>query len=522
MGEKGRPQRRGDGKLERDLGDRLTEYAESNVYPYHMPGHKRNLPASDRIGQDAGRILTQTAKIDLTEIDGFDDLHAPEGVLAEAMDKAARLYGADHCFYSVNGSTAGLLTAISAAVSRKGTLIMARNCHRSAYHGVYLRQLTPVYLYPETTGEAGIAAAVTARQVEEALCLHPEAEAVLIVSPTYDGVVADVEAIAKIVHDYGKPLIVDSAHGAHFGFHPAFPENAVRCGADYTVVSLHKTMPCLTQTALLLVNEKRADLRRVRLFERIYQSSSPSYVLMAAMDACMELVRERGSGLWDDFFADRAAFCRQTERLRFLRVIAPDGMRDGREKGDVEADLAQEPPLDVFCLDPCKILIHTAKSGLSGKALSDILREKYRLQMEMAAGDYVTAIMTCCDTKEGWERLAAALLEIDVSCKQGAGGSKERKPVYPQLETVLPLFDALDGRRETVPLEAARGRISADFINLYPPGIPIVVPGERLEETVIGLLRQFLRQGLFLQGVNGEEIAVLADADRPCRACPTG
>ena len=503
MGEKGRPQRRGDGKLERDLADRLTEYAESGVYPYHMPGHKRNLPASDRIGQDAGRILTQTAKIDLTEIDGFDDLHAPEGVLAEAMEKAARLYGADHCFYSVNGSTAGLLTAISAAVPRKGTLIMARNCHRSAYHGVYLRQLTPVYLYPETTEEAGIAAAVTARQVEEALCLHPEAEAVLIVSPTYDGVVADVEAIAKIVHAYGKPLIVDSAHGAHFGFHPAFPENAVRCGADYTVVSLHKTMPCLTQTALLLVNEKRADL-------------------MAAMDACMELVRERGSGLWDDFFADRAAFCRQTKRLRFLRVIAPDGMRKGREKEDAEAGLAQEPPLDVFCLDPCKILIHTAKSGLSGKALSDILREKYRLQMEMAAGDYVTAIMTCCDTKEGWERLAAALLEIDASCKKGAGESKEPQPVYPQLETALPLFDALDGRRETVPLEAARGRVSADFIHLYPPGIPIVVPGERLEETVIGLLRQLLRQGFFVQGVNGEEIAVLADADRPCRACPTG
>lgn len=508
-------------KTKEGLPDRLAEHIKSGGYPYHMPGHKRNLPVSDRIDRDAGQILRQAARMDITEIDGFDNLHAPEGILQEAMEKAARLYGADSAFYSVNGSTAGILTAISAAVPWGGTLIMARNCHRSVYHGIYLRRLKPVYLYPPAAGETDLAGAVSPEQVERALCQHPEAAAVLIVSPTYDGVTADVAAIAEIAHAHGKPLLVDSAHGAHFGFHPAFPESAVRCGADYTVVSLHKTMPCLTQTALLLVNAARADLRRVRMFESMYQTSSPSYVLMAAMDACMDLVQERGSGLWETFFEDRAAFYRQTERLRFLRVLSSGKTPDGREKEDTKAGAVQGSPLDGVCLDPCKILIHTAESGLSGKALSDILRERYQLQMEMAAGEYVTAIMTCCDTKEGWERLAVALLEIDASCRQGTGERKGRLPVYPRLETVLPLSDALDGQRETVPLEAARGRVSADFIHLYPPGIPIVVPGERLEETVIGLLRQLLRQGFFVQGVNGGAIAVLAGADRPCRACPT-
>ena len=273
------------------LGGCLTEYADGGYYPYHMPGHKR----MGTLGGSFSEALAASVRYDITEIDGFDDLHDPEGVLREAQLRAAALYGADACYYSVNGSTAGILTAVSAAVPEGGKIIMARNCHKAAYHSVYLRRLEPVYLYPGTVGDTQLAAPVTAEQVEEALKDNPDAKAVLIVSPTYDGVTADVERISEAVHRRNIPLIVDAAHGAHFGFHPGFPESPVRLGADLTVVSLHKTMPCPTQTALLLSRGSRVPEERIRLFERIYQTSSPSYLLMAAMDECISEVQRKGA-----------------------------------------------------------------------------------------------------------------------------------------------------------------------------------------------------------------------------------
>lgn len=548
------------------LLSKLGAYAQSDFYPLHMPGHKRNLETPEP--QGAGRTLAEAAALDITEIDGFDNLHEPEGILREAMERAARLYGADHTFYSVNGSTAGLLTAISAAVPEGGTLIMARNCHKAVYHGVYLRKLRPVYLYPETIGGLNIADAITPKQVEEALLQHPEAAAVLLTSPTYDGVTADVERIARIVHRYDIPLIVDAAHGAHFGFHPAFPDSPVHLGADLTVVSLHKTMPCMTQTALLHVRGSRVDLNRIRLFEGIYQTSSPSYFLMAGMDNCVRAAQEKGADLWDSFFRDREDFLTEVKKLSCLRVITAgmppflDGGYEDKEAGGRR-------------MDPGKILIDTSRAGLTGKELYDIFIERYHLQPEMVAGNYVTAIMTCCDRREGWQRLSAALYEIDRACRRrmecgsagaaasgfsgkcdeqagaaasgisgkcdeqagaasgisgkcdeqadaasgtgmnrsGLTGAQNRQPekvgLYPRLEAACSLDDALDADTEAVPLEAAAGKASGAFINLYPPGIPLAVPGERLSKELTELLKSYIRQKLPLCGIREDAVIVL-------------
>lgn len=195
----------------------LSEYAASEVYPFHMPGHKRNMP--EEISRLAG-----AAKMDITEIEGFDDLHAPKGILLEAQERAAAVFGADETFFLVNGSTAGILTAVSAAAPKGSRVIVARNCHKSVYHACFLRELHPVFLYPQTVREYGIADAIRPEQVEEALKDVPDIAAVIVTSPTYDGVVSDIEKIADIVHRAGIPLIVDAAHGAHFGFSPLFPE----------------------------------------------------------------------------------------------------------------------------------------------------------------------------------------------------------------------------------------------------------------------------------------------------------
>lgn len=526
------------------LLSKLEEYGKSDFYPLHMPGHKRNLKMPSE-GYD-GQALFEAASLDITEIDGFDNLHEPEGILKDAMERAARLYGADHTFYSVNGSTAGLLTAISAAVPEGKKLIMARNCHRAVYHAVYLRKLHPVYLYPGTIPGLNIADVITPGQVERALLDDPDAAAVLLTSPTYDGITADVEAIAGIAHRYGVPLIVDAAHGAHFGFHPGFPDSPVHLGADLTVVSLHKTMPCMTQTALLHVRGDRVDLERLRLFEGIYQTSSPSYILMAAMDHCVRLTEEKKASLWDSFFEEREHFFTKVENLSCLRVVSAGRMGIDCRNGQAGSSPAR-------LMDSGKILIDCSNAGLTGKELYDILLERYHLQPEMAAGDYVTAIMTCCDTPEGWERLAQALHRIDSACRRsGMGGVRtamgkdafggvraaagrdafdggraaagkdafggteaaraalqESARIYPRLETVCSITDALDAPKESLSLEEAAGRISGAFINLYPPGIPLAVPGERLSEEVTALIKSYERQNLPLYGVGKGGVTIL-------------
>ncbi|MDO4292827.1 MAG: PLP-dependent transferase [Eubacteriales bacterium] len=469
------------------LQERLEAYARSDYYPYHMPGHKRR--------------TTPFSRTDITEIEGFDNLHAPEGLLRRAQERMAALYGADRCYYSVNGSTAGLLTAISAAVPEGGRLLMARNCHRAVYHGAYLRRLKTSYIYPGTLPPLQLAAAVTPGQVERALEEHPDAEAVLITSPTYDGIVSDVGAIAELVHQKGLPLIVDAAHGAHFGLHPDFPESPVRLGADLTVVSLHKTMPCLTQTALLLERGGRIDPERLRLFESIYQTSSPSYLLMASMDDCCAAVEEKGVCLWRNFFRDREEFLERCRGLKRLRVLTA-GTYPGPEE-------VQNSGFSDFLMDPGKILIETSKMCLTGRQFYDILLERYHLQMEMAAGDSVTAIMTCCDTREGWTRLADALWELDGQPFGGIQKKAELSYASPRLEAAATLSEALDAPKERRALSEAVGSISGGFINLYPPGIPIVAPGERISREAADMIRRYERQNLPLQGVEDGAITIL-------------
>ena len=450
-----------------------------------MPGHKRNMP-------EALYRLGGIAELDITEIDGFDDLHAPEGLIREAQEKAAAVFGAQETFFLVNGSTAGILTAVSAAVPKGGRVIMARNCHKSVYHACFLRELRPVFLYPGTVRDYGIADAIRPEQVEAALRACPDASAVILTSPTYDGVVSDIERIADIVHRAGIPLLVDAAHGAHFGFSPLFPESPVRQGADLVIQSLHKTLPALTQTALLHVCGTLVDRGKVREFERIYQTSSPSYVLMGSIDACVRLL-EDGS-CWDGFAEKLQIFYKKTDGLEHIRVMN----RDIMEKGCMKA------------FDAGKLLISVINTKITGNTLYKELLNRYYLQLEMASDTYVTAIVTPWDREEGLLRLAEALLEIDRETEKESDGREGQclpgeetltgKP-YPELKTALPLHRALTAPKEFCPLRKAAGKTAGTYVNLYPPGIPLVIPGEVITEEVIKLIEMYVRQRLNVQGV---------------------
>ncbi len=498
------------GKETESLYQRLSAYARSDFYPCHMPGHKRN---------PAGGEMADFYKVDITEIDGFDNLHQARGILLEAQLRANRLYGADETYFLVNGSTCGILAAIMAVTKPGDKLLAARNCHKSVYHAAILQELTVHYCQPGLIREYDICDGILPAAVGRLLDEHPDAKAVVITSPTYEGIVSDIAGIADTVHGRDKILIVDEAHGAHLGLFPetgaetsgegrqghfAGVSGALASGADLVIHSLHKTLPSMTQTALLHVNGGRVDRGRLRRYLTMVQSSSPSYVLMASMDSCVRFLEKHGEERFAAFQAYYKSFCKKTESCRHIRIAK---MTDVSDKGYALRNW-----------DAGKLVISVRGTGLSGPGLYDILREKYHLQMEMAAESFVLAMMTLMDTEEGWQRLADALCEIDDRIERGTGS--RTKPVQEEgtdafspgkPEAVMTLAQAFHSGREEVTLGEAAGRTAADFINLYPPGIPLAAPGEMLGEALIQRIIKSRKTGLPVQGVSEDgKVAVVA------------
>lgn len=462
------------------LFELLAENGESGIYPYHMPGHKR---------QPCGALPRDMYLRDITEIDGFDNLHQPEGILLELQQRAAALYGAEESFYLVNGSTCGILSAVSAALPVGGHLLMARNCHKAAYHAAYLRTLTVSYLYPRIMKEYDIFDAVTPQQVSEALERNPDIGAVLLVSPTYEGRISPIRQISEIVHAKGIPLIVDEAHGAHLGLSPETAENSCQAGADIVIHSVHKTLPALTQTALLHVNGKLIDRDRLRRFLHIYQSSSPSYLLMAGIDNALEYTAAEGKRRFA-FMAqewqrmqDKLSACR---RLKFVT-----GSRGQQDMG--------------------KLVISVKGAGVSGKWLYEQLLHTYRLQLEMAGDTYALAMFTLNDTREGYERLTRALSELDRQMPEAEIVGAAEDTCVPETDKgAIPLAQAWDMKKTEKGLSECVGAYTGEFVNLYPPGVPVLAPGERITEEIRAHIDRWLAQGLTVQGIewNGKEYGV--------------
>lgn len=462
-----------------DLNQKLIQYCQSDIYPFHMPGHKQT-----------AFPFPNPYSIDITEIDGFDNLHHAEDILKETQERAAALYGAKRSYYLVNGSTCGVLAAVCAATRKRDKVLVARNCHKAVYHALFLNELQTEYLYPVLTNN-DIQGQITVEQVEEALYHNPDITAVIITSPTYEGIVSDVAGIAETAHAHGVPLIVDEAHGAHIGFGAGFPENAVKLGADAVIMSLHKTLPSFTQTALLHINSNRIAQEQVESYLDIFETSSPSYLLMAGMDACIRLLQEEGKVLFTRYRELLDQFYRDISDLELLHVMS-------------EKDLGKEEAYD---WDDSKIVIFTGKADMTGEKLGRILLDRYHLQMEMLSGTYVLGMTSIMDRQEGFTRLSNALHEIDRECmdnqrKRNAGNSKifiER--MYQKNRREMQIYQARELSYKEVKLEEAVGKMSADFIFLYPPGIPMIVPGEIISRQFIENVKECIEMGLKIEGL---------------------
>lgn len=453
------------------LWNKLKKLEISDQYPFHMPGHKRQIEE-----------WMNPYMLDITEIDDFDNLHHPEGILKEIQEEGARIYGASHAAILVNGSTVGLLSSIYAATHEGDQILVARNCHKSVYHAIQLRHLNPFYLYPQKL-RAGIGSSITVDQVTKALECEPEIKAVVITSPTYDGVVSDITSISKVVHQAGAVLIVDEAHGAHFGLSPIFPENAIRQGADLVIMSLHKTLPAFTQTAMLLVGDQKELYQRTMDYLNIFETSSPSYLLMAGAQRSWEIAIDEP----DRFYSLQQyinEFQKQVKNLQRLKVMT-------------EEDFS-----DAYAYDESKILITTDQcSHYTGEDLHRELREQYHLELEMAAGQYVLALCSLCDKQEGFQRLAQALIQIDQRlCTVPKTEVTECQENQLENEMVYPVWQIDGMKTKMIPLQNCENQVSAEYVYLYPPGIPMIVPGERIPLGFPAEIEHDLERGMHVEG----------------------
>lgn len=497
------------------LIDRLKEYGKSDFYAFHMPGHKRQ----EELGIT---LFPNPFSVDITEIDGFDNLHHPEGILKESMERAAAVYGADRTYYLVNGSTCGILAAISSVVSDGKKLLMARNSHKSAYHAAMLNRMETEYIYPEIIEESGIQGGIEPGELRRILEADKENRigAVFLTSPTYEGIVSDIKSLAEIVHERGIPLIVDEAHGAHFAFYEGegenrqtgrlFPRSALQCSADLVIQSIHKTLPSLTQTAVLHLKEGIADRERLEFYLRIYQSSSPSYVMMASIDNCIEYMAGEGRKRLEQLGRRLEHWMEDAKQWSCLRVLDDHVLE---ENGAFDRDISKL----VVGISP-----QAEKAGINGTALAEAVRRRFHLEPEMCCDRYVLYMTSLMDSEESLFKLSAALTQIDkeiagalcMGRNEGMEGISEETEKHSGKQGTLTwtrdvprrisMAEAVNKKGRRIRLEDACGCISRGFLTVYPPGVPAVVPGEMISQETAELLLKNAGLGLTVEGLDSD------------------
>ncbi len=421
---------------------------------FHMPGHK---------GMPVFSTYSEVFSIDFTETPGTGDLYSGEGIIRTAEVSAARYYSASDCFFLTGGSTQGVMSMLAAVVGANGSVLLDRECHKSVCHGCALLDIEPVFVRAPVLEPFGISGALDAETLTKALIRRPDVKAVLVTSPTYYGVCRDIEGLSEVCRAHGKPLLVDSAHGAHF---PAVGlSSAVADGADIAVVSAHKTLPCMGQGAMLLMGEK-ADRGLLRESTSVFGTSSPSYPIMASID----LARAYMEGPGKDTYRKSARSCAE--------------LRNFVNRSTVFRALAQE---DYAFLDPCRLTVNTTGTDMTGEQLGGALWSGYGVACELTDRRNVVFILTGADTRTSLRRLRRGLKGI--SGLRKVVPEREGALIFPEPEAEMRVREAWFAENEEIGVGEAAGRICARPVTPYPPGVPLLWPGERVTEEHVRLLR---------------------------------
>lgn len=448
---------------------------------FRIPAHRFQRGVNPRFLEAVGE---QVFRYDLSEAEGLDDLHHPEGAIREAEELAAELYGSDRCWFLVNGTTCGNEAMILSAAGPGEKIMVPRNAHKSVLMGLILSGARPVWIQPEYLEDWGLFGAVTPQAVEEGFRREPDCRAVFLVSPTYYGICSDIQAIAKICHRHRALLLVDEAHGSHLYFSEKFPQGALRQGADLCAQSTHKTAGSMTQSSMLHLRGPLADPDRVDENLKLVMSTSPSYLLMASLDAARCELALHGREMMDKT-GELAALAE--ERLRKIPGIQVLEETSGALR---------------FRKDPARLVFSARELGIGGYELQERLYREYGVSLELADYENAAAVVTWGNTREDILRLTEGAAKI-----AGEAGKTRRAPLVkknfkmPKLPDMrLTPREAYFSRKRTVPWEEASGKTAGETAAPYPPGIPLIYPGEILEPEIWEMLDRCRKDGIVLHG----------------------
>lgn len=472
----------------------MQTYVKDDVIPFHTPGHKQGKGMHSSLERIIGR---EALALDLALMHELDDLHEPHGCIKDAQDLAAQLYDADHSFFVLNGTTGGIYAMILTIAGPGDKIIVPRNAHRSIIGGIILAGAVPVFIKPEIDLELGLAMGVTPETVETAIRHNRDAKGVLIINPTYYGVATDLKRIVDIVHSYNMCVIVDEAHGPHLKFSDQLPLQALDAGADICAQSTHKIIGAMTQCSMVHCREGRISVPRLKAMLQLVQSTSPNYILMASLDVARMQMATEGEKL-----VNRAVELSEWTRCEINKITGLYSFG---------ADRIGNP--GVYHIDPTKITVTVKGLGMTGAEAERILRHQFKIQAELSDMYNLLFLITMGDTEEECIALVEGLKGVAAQAK-GQNLIPAAQDVYasgfpePPLQVMSPR-QALFGRTRKMPFEEAAGLVCSEIVTFYPPGIPILCPGEQITEDTISYCRRLQEAGLHISGPEDYELKTI-------------
>ncbi|MBC7765115.1 MAG: aminotransferase class I/II-fold pyridoxal phosphate-dependent enzyme [Hyphomonadaceae bacterium] len=457
------------------LYEMLVAHAQKQGTSFHMPGHKAGRGLGDFSPHD---LLA----LDTTELHDTDNLHAPTGAIKQAQELAAKAFGARHTFFLTGGSTAGILAMLAAVTKPNDRFIVDRNCHSAVINALILSRVQPIFVYPPLVND--LVGGVTVDGVAQALRENPDVVGVFLTSPTYYGLSADIKGIADIVHQAGKILLVDEAHGAHFAFHDDLPMTALSAGADMCVQSAHKTLPALTQSAYLHIGSDKIDKQQVQTMLQMFQSSSPSFLLMAYLDVARHILSTTGQ--------QKLTYLLQ--RLKQLRAVLP--CVDEHLLG--QAGISQ--------MDWTRLVLDLDGLPTTGVEVAEILSKKHNIQVEMADRRYVMLITTIDNTDADFDKLLHAMQALASHQPQKKACKVSQ---LPQATLLMSPSDAFHAKTREMSMHEAVGQIAARTVSCFPPCVPVLCPGECITAQAVAYLQQMQTSGSSILGLSAQEQLVV-------------
>lgn len=460
----------------------LELYTKEKITKFHMPGHRH-----EDLSEELDFLKENLYNFDVTEVPGTDNLHYPENIIKRSEELLSLAMNAKESLYCINGSTASNYAMIYGLFRENDTVLVQRNCHQSVYNAISLLNLDPKYLMPEVIPGFNIFSTVSLDEIKQVFSKNPKAKGIILTSPSYFGIGADLKSIADFCETEGIYLLVDEAHGAHFSFSNELPESAMVLGAHASSVSFHKTLPSLTQSSVLNLSPKltESEIFRIKYYHRIFQSSSPSYPMMASMEMARYLMEEHGEALYQELIQELRSLKQELSNLEGIHIL---------EKASGQIDF----------FDETRLVINTP---MDGERLSRILREKYQIQGEMTEGRNIVFIATPFNRGNDLKKLVTALKEtfseehkINEQCWKTSGFSENLdipydKETFRNIERVIPEKEVLFMEHEAVFLEKSIGRISFEKVVPYPPGVPLLLPGERITRQIVDSLIKTYKSG---------------------------